>query len=88
MRAPRPRTDLRLRPLRPFDRVVAGYATLAFALGGGRSAALRDWRFALLGAVMSVAGVALLLHDHRRWRAERRAGARPPSAATGADAPR
>ena len=65
--------DMRLQPLRPFDRVVAGYATLAFALGAGESAAMRDWSFALLGVILTAAGVALLMHDHRRWRAERRA---------------
>ena len=65
--------DMRLQPLRPFDRVVAGYATLAFALGAGESAALRDWSFALLGVILTAAGVALLVHDHRRWRAARRA---------------
>ena len=63
---------MRLELLRPFERVVAGYATLAFALGAGESAVMREWSFALLGAVLATAGVALLLHDHRRWRAERR----------------
>lgn len=66
-RAPR----LQLAPLRPFDRVVAGYATLAFALGAGESALVGEWSFALLGGIMAASGVALLLHDHRRWRAER-----------------
>lgn len=67
---------MRLEPLRPFDRVVAGYATLAFALGAGESAVLREWRFAMLGATLAALGVALLGHDHRRWRAARRAGTR------------
>lgn len=65
---------MRLEPLRPFDRVVAGYATLAFALGSGESAVRREWSFALLGAILAVAGVALIGYDHRRWRAARRAG--------------
>jgi hypothetical protein len=71
----RRRADFRLQPLRPFDRVVAGYATLAFALGGGKSATAHEWGFALLGTVMAGAGVALLLLDHRRWRTSRRARA-------------
>jgi hypothetical protein len=71
---------MRLEPLRPFDRVVAGYATLAFALGAGESAAMHEWRFALLGAIPTAAGVALLLYDHRRWRAARRAATSAPSA--------
>lgn len=64
---------MRLEPLRPIDRVVAGYATLAFALGAGESVAMRELGFALLGAIPAAAGVALLLYDHRRWRAARRA---------------
>lgn len=59
--------------LRPFDRVVAGYATSAFAIGGGHSVMTREWHFALLGFTLTAAGVALLLTDHRRWRIERRA---------------
>ena len=66
--------DMRLQPLRPVDRVVAGYATLAFALGAGESAAMREWSFVLLGVILTAAGVALLVHDHRRWRAARRVG--------------
>ncbi|MEO7714321.1 MAG: hypothetical protein ABIV10_15520 [Gemmatimonadaceae bacterium] len=62
----------RMVPLRPFDRIVAGYATSAFALGGGHSILTREWHFALLGFSCTAAGVALLLADHRRWRAQRR----------------
>lgn len=69
---------IRLAPLRPFDRIVAGYATLAFAVGAGESAVMREWSIALVGVAMALLGVALLLHDHRRWRAERRS--RPPAA--------
>lgn len=69
-----PRRDgPQLAPLRPFDRVVAGYATLAFALGAGESVLVREWSFALLGGIMAASGIALLLHDHRRWRATRAA---------------
>lgn len=64
---------MRLETLRPFERVLAGYATLAFALGAGQSAAMREWSFALLGSILSGAGIVLLVNDHRRWRAERRA---------------
>lgn len=64
-------SPVRIAPLRPFDRVVAGYATLAFAFGAAESAIMREWSFALLGGIMTVAGVALLLHDHLRWRAAR-----------------
>ncbi len=67
----RPDSRVRISPLRPFDRVVAGYATLAFAFGAAESAIMGEWSFALLGGIMTVAGVALLLHDHRRWRASR-----------------
>lgn len=63
----------RVAPLRPFDRIVAGYATSAFALGGGHSLLTREWHFALLGFGFTAAGVALLVADHRRWRAQRRA---------------
>jgi hypothetical protein len=72
----------RLAPLRPVDRVVAGYATSAFALVAGDRLMLREWTIGALGVVMSAAGVVLLVHDHRRWRAERPAGrrARPRSA--------
>jgi len=66
---------MRLAPLRPFDRIVAGYATLAFALGAARSATMHEWGFVLLGVVFMAAGFALLLHDHRRWRTARRAAA-------------
>ena len=71
---------MRLAPLRPFDRVVAGYATLAFALAAGESIAMHEWLIALFGIALSAAGVALLLHDHRRWRSERRANAPDTSA--------
>ncbi len=64
-------TRRRLAALRPFDRIVAGYATLAFAIGAGESAVMREWSFAVLGGIMTAFGLALLLHDHRRWRAER-----------------
>ncbi len=63
----------RIIPLRSFDRIVAGYATSAFALGGAHSIATREWHFALLGFSFTAAGVALLLADHHRWRAQRRA---------------
>ena len=66
---------MQLVPLRPFDRVVAGYATFAFALGAGESAAVHEWSFALLGAMLAAAGAGLLLIDHRRWRAARRTAA-------------
>ena len=66
-------TGPRIIRLRPFDRIVAGYATSAFALGGGHSVLTREWHFALLGFSFTAAGVALLLADHRRWRAQRRA---------------
>ena len=71
---------MRIAPLRPFDRVVAGYATLAFAIAAGESIAMREWVIALFGIALSAAGIALLLHDHRRWRAERRATARDTAA--------
>ena len=61
-----------LAPLRPFDRIVAGYATLAFAMGAAESVTVRDWIFASLGALMAGLGIALLVHDHLRWRTERR----------------
>lgn len=64
---------MRLAPLRPFDRVVAGYATLAFALAAGESIVMHEWMIALFGSALSAAGIALLFHDHRRWRSERRA---------------
>ena len=76
---PRWKAGIRLAPLRPFDRIVAGYATLAFAVGAGESAVMREWSVTLVGVAMAALGVALLLHDHRRWRAERRTGA--PAAA-------
>jgi hypothetical protein len=66
---------MRLAPLRPFDRVVAGYATLAFALAAGESIAMHEWLIALFGIALSAAGIALLFNDHRRWRSERRAAA-------------
>lgn len=61
-----------LAPLRPFDRIVAGYATLAFAMGAAESVSVREWIFASLGTVMAALGIALLVHDHLRWRTERR----------------
>lgn len=76
---PRWKAGIRLAPLRPFDRIVAGYATLAFAVGAGESAVMREWSVTLVGVAMAALGVALLLHDHRRWRAERQPGA--PAAA-------
>jgi hypothetical protein len=59
---------MRIPPLRPFDRVVAGYATLAFALAAGESFVVRDWLIAAAGVLLSAAGLVLLAHDHRRWR--------------------
>lgn len=61
-----------LAPLRSADRVVAGYATIAFGIGGIGGAIQRQWIFAVTGAIMAGAGFALLLHDHRRWRVARR----------------
>lgn len=61
-----------LAPLRPFDRIVAGYATVAFAMGAAESVTVREWIFASLGTVMAALGLALLVHDHLRWRIERR----------------
>jgi hypothetical protein len=58
----------RIAPLRPIDRVVAGYATLAFALAAAEAAAMREWLIAAASVAASVAGVALLSHDHRRSR--------------------
>ena len=63
---------MRLAPLRSFDRVVAGYATIAFAIGAARSVVTHEWMFVVLGATMSGTGVVLLVHDHHRWRARRR----------------
>jgi hypothetical protein len=63
---------MRFEPLRSFERVIAGYATLAFALGAGESAVMHEWSYALLGVIFAAAGVALLLYDHRQWRAARR----------------
>jgi hypothetical protein len=63
---------MRLPPLRPFDRVVGGYATLAFALAAGESIAMHEWAIALCVTMLSAMGIALLLHDHRRWRSQRR----------------
>lgn len=79
MRVPPWTGGIRLAPLRSFDRIVAGYATLAFAVGAGESAVMREWSITLIGVAMALLGVALLVHDHRRWRAERRS--RPSTAA-------
>jgi hypothetical protein len=66
---------MQIAPLRPFDRIIAAYATLAFALAAGESIALHEWVLVLLAGAFCAAGVALLLHDHRRWRSEQRASA-------------
>jgi hypothetical protein len=63
---------MEIAPLRPFDRIVAGYVTLAFALALGESVVLHEWVLVLITALFSAAGAALLLHDHRRWRSRRR----------------
>jgi hypothetical protein len=63
---------MHIAPLRPFDRVVAAYATLAFALAVGESVALHEWVLVLVAGAFCTAGVALLVHDHRRWQSERR----------------
>jgi hypothetical protein len=55
-------------PLRPFDRVVAGYATLAFGLAAAEGIAMRKWLISATSVLLSAAGVALLMYDHRRWR--------------------
>jgi hypothetical protein len=70
---------MRIEPLRPFERVLAAYAALAFALGAAESVVVREWSFAVLGAALSTAGLALLVHDHRRWRAAREGASRPAS---------
>jgi hypothetical protein len=75
MRRPRPGPALRLPPLRAPERVLAGYATVAFGIGAAGSVMHREWTFAAIGTIMAAAGVALLLHDHRQWRAVRRSNA-------------
>jgi len=66
---------MEIAPLRPFDRIVAGYVTLAFALALGESVVLHEWVLVLITALFSAAGAALIVYDHRRWRSRRRAAA-------------
>jgi hypothetical protein len=61
---------MRIAPLRPVDRVVAGYATLAFALAAAEALVTREWLVAAASVLLSAFGVMLLRHDHRRSRTD------------------